>query len=130
MHIPCRLAHLACLVLVLGAAPCASALIVGGKGNAPMKDNDWPAGAVDVANLKSRVGWWEGPLGGKQCFQYRGDTQTFQRALDLFAQIKAPELDVIVHEGPNGSDFLKDERDPKSDTSVDWALTLWNPESW
>ena len=36
------------------------ALIMTGKGE-PVTDAGWPAGALAVANLKSRLGWWEGP---------------------------------------------------------------------
>src|SRR5712691_13249017 len=105
MHVSCRFAHLICLVLILAGAPCASALIMVSRGNAPVQDNHWPTGALEVANLKCRVGFWEGPPlgGGQHCFQYRGDTKTFNDALDKFTHITAPELEVIVHEGRNSS---------------------------
>ena len=67
------------LLLLLSATP-APALIMVGKGNAPVADSGWPAGALDVANLKTRVGWWEGPPfgGGEWTFLYRGDTAALE----------------------------------------------------
>ena len=51
----------------------AFALITGGLGNDPVRDAGWPLGAVDVANLKTRVGWWEGPpFGGGPSTAGRG----------------------------------------------------------
>ena len=108
------------------------ALIQVGRGNAPVQDNGWPDGALEVANLKSRVGWWEGPPfgGGEHQFLYRGDTTTFQQALDAFAAIRAPALDLVVHDGPHESPFLKLGEDTKTETRVDWTFTVWRPESW
>ena len=108
-----------------------SALITVGRGNSPVPDGNWPAGSLDLANLKSRVGWWEGPPfgGGQHQFLYRGDEAILQAAIDLFAKIRAPELRVVVHEGPHESQFLRDDKDPKSDTSVDFTFTVWNPRS-
>src|SRR5436309_3316947 len=51
---------LAALVLLMFVTR-AHALILVHKGNDPTADHDWPAGAVDVANLKTRAGYWEGP---------------------------------------------------------------------
>src|SRR5947209_19599947 len=87
----------------------ALALIVVGRGNDPVHDNNWPAGSMEVANLKTRVGWWEGPPfgGGEHTLLYRGDEAAFQAALDAFARIKAPRLDLFVHDGgPAESTFL------------------------
>src|SRR5829696_5014347 len=121
----------ACLV-VLVLATAAQGLIRVGRGNDPVKDNNWPAGAVELANLKTRVGWWEGPPfgGGQHNFLYRGDTKAFQEALDLFAKIRTPEMRVFVHPGTQESPFLRDEKDPKADTGVDWSFTVWTPESY
>ena len=65
------------LVLVLGLLMLASpveALILTGTGNQPVHDPGWPVGAVEVANLPSRIGWWEGPPfgGGEWHFEYPG----------------------------------------------------------
>ncbi|MDB5304134.1 MAG: hypothetical protein JWM97_1683 [Phycisphaerales bacterium] len=121
------------LILMMLLAGQAPALIIVGKGNDPVPDNNWPAGSLELANLKTRVGWWEGPPfgGGQHCFLYRGDAKALQEALDLFAKIRAPRLDVFVHDGgPSESGFLKDEKDPKASTRVDWSFTVWNPASW
>lgn len=121
-----------CLFILLLLTTAASALIMVGRGNAPVSDNNWPAGALEVANLKTRVGWWEGPPfgGGQHQFLYRGDAAAFQQAIDLFAKIRSPELRLVIHEGPQENQFLKDERDPKADTRVDWTFTVWNAQSW
>jgi hypothetical protein len=123
---------LAVVLFVLLLATAAQAMITVGKGNDPVPDQQWPAGAVGVANLKTRLGWWEGPPfgGGQTTFQYRGDTAAFQQALDLFAQVKAPARRLVVHAGPQDGSFLKDEKDPKADVRIDWTFTVWNAESW
>lgn len=127
-----RRLFLLCVAALLFFAGSAGALILVGRGNDPVRDNNWPAGSLELANLKSRVGWWEGPPfgGGEHCFLYRGDTAGFQTALELFAKIKSPELRLVVHEGPQRSSFLKDPKDVKSDDRYDWSFTVWNPESW
>ena len=123
---------LAMLVAFAIFAGWARALILVGRGNDPVRDDDWPAGSVDVANLKTRVGWWEGPPfgGGQHQFLYRGDEKALQGAIDLFAKIKSPKLRLVVQEGPQENQFLKDPKDAKSDTRVDWAFTVWNAERW
>src|SRR5216110_2115378 len=111
-------------VAVFAAFP-ASALILTGRGNQPVHDAGWPKGALEVSNLKARVGWWEGPPfgGGERQFLYRGDATQFQQALDLFAKIRAPRLELVVHEGPEENQFLKDVK------HVDWTFTVWDPRS-
>ena len=119
-------------VIFLTAAS-ASALILVGRGNAPVTDDGWPAGSLDLANLKTRVGWWEGPPfgGGQHNFLYRGDATAFQQSLDALAKIKAPRVELFIHDGgPAHTTFLKDDKDPKSDDRYDWSFTVWNPESW
>jgi hypothetical protein len=104
-----------------------------GKGNAPVADSGWPAGALDVANLKTRIGWWEGPPfgGGEWCFLYRGDTAALEEAIKTFAAIRAPAaLQLVLHEGPQNSPFMADPKDPKADSHYDWSFTVWNARSW
>jgi hypothetical protein len=50
-------------------------LVMVGQGNDPVNDAGWPTGALALANLESRVGWYEGPGfgGGQWTFAYRGD---------------------------------------------------------
>jgi hypothetical protein len=134
MHCPASFPRLGIFVaLIFLTAASASALIMVGRGNAPVTDNGWPAGSLDLANLKTRVGWWEGPPfgGGQHNFLYRGDVAAFQQALEALAEIKAPRVELFVHDGgPAHTTFLKDEKDPKSDDRYDWSFTVWNPESW
>jgi carboxypeptidase family protein len=110
----------------------APALILTGRGNQPVHDAGWPEGALAVANLKSRVGWWEGPPfgGGEYQFLYRGDTEAFNEALTMFRGILAPALDLVIHDGPQTNVFLKDSQDTNADTRVDWTFTVWVPASW
>lgn len=118
---------------VLLLANAAWAMILVGYGNDPVRDQNWPAGAVEVANLKRRVGWWEGPPfgGGEHTFLYRGDAVAFQQALETFAKVIAPDLQVFVWDGPFHSEFLKNNpKDPRSDTRVDWSFTVWNARQW
>lgn len=110
----------------------AEALIMVAKGNDPVQDRDWPQGAVEVANLKSRVLYWEGPPigGGQYQFQYQGDAAAFQEALDALAKIRAPRVELVIHDGPLHSHFLKDNKDPTADVHADWTFTVWIPASW
>src|SRR5690348_1330198 len=93
---------LSILIACIFALPI-QALILTFKGNAPVDDRGWPAGSVDLANLKTRAGYWEGPPfgGGRYVFEYQGDNKALQQAIDLLAKIKSPELRVIIHEGKN-----------------------------
>ena len=118
---------LAALVLLMFVTR-AHALILVHKGNDPTADHDWPAGAVDVANLKTRAGYWEGPPfgGGRYVFEYQGDNKALQEAIDLFARIKWPELRVIVHDGQNKGFFFNDEKN-KDAPGMDWSFTVWTP---
>jgi hypothetical protein len=122
----------AVLFLLVVTIP-AAALIMVGRGNTPVSDAGWPLGAVDVANLKTRIGWYEGPpLGGGQwCFLYRGDTAALNEALKALGAIRAPAgVQVVLHDGPQNCSFLGDPKDPRADTRYDWSFTVWVPESW
>ena len=121
-----------CYSTALLAPSPALALIQVGRGNVQVQDAGWPLGALDVANLKSRVGWWEGPPfgGGEWQFLYRGTTEEFVQALTNFAAIRAPALELVIHDGPQENQFLADDIDPKADTRVDWTFTVWVPASW
>lgn len=113
------------LVAGLLVAPCAHALILVGTGNKPVSDRHWPTGAVEVANLPTRIGWWEGPPfgGGQWHFEYAGDTAAFQQAIDTFAKIQAPALDLFVHDEGKNSFALKTNR-------LDWTFVIWDPRNW
>jgi hypothetical protein len=123
--------HLAPLLatLLLLAQPASALIMVGGKD--PVTDHDWPAGSLDLANHKSRLAWYEGPPfgGGEWTFLYRGDTATLNVLLTTFAQIKAPDLLLIVHDGVHNSSFLPADKNAKPDTTVDWSFTVWTPQN-
>ena len=126
-----RFALTAVACLLLASAP-AQALIEFTRGNAPVWDVNWRAGAVDVANLKCRVCVWVGPPfgGGMSNFIYRSDTDTFNKALELFAKVRAPSLELIVCDGPAECAMLKDDGDPNLDTRYDWDFVIWNVQSY
>ena len=107
-------------------------LITGDTGNRPTFDHNWPAGTLAVANLPSRVGYWEGPPfgGGEFQFLYRGDVAAVQTALDGFAAIHAPELRLVIHEGRHESFWLRRGDDEMTDSHVDWTMTVWDPRNW
>lgn len=107
------------------------ALIMVHKGNDPVTDREWPAGALEVANLKSRGGYWEGPPfgGGRWVFEYQGDVKALQEALDAFAKVKWPELRLVVHDGENGSSFIYREDKAKGGAGADWTFTVWTPRN-
>jgi len=123
--------------LVLAAALLmvvrANALIVSGTGS-PTYTNGWPEGAATVSNLKSCVGYWEGPPfgGGETHVQFRGDTEQFMQALTNFAAIRAPALDLVIHDGPMHGQFLELDKKsrPDTDSRVDWELVVWVSDSW
>lgn len=91
----------------------------------PVPDGPWPDGAVAVANLKSRFRYSSGD-GGDNEFLYRGDTAAFQLALATFAKIRAPKLELFVHEGPFEHWIAND----KNGKTIDWSYTLHDPETW
>ncbi len=121
--IPCAF-FLAALVLVLNDGRAGAMRSVGGAD--PVADGPWPDGAVDVANLKSRFRFSSGD-GGDDEFLYRGDTLAFQQALAVFAKVRAPALELVVHVGPFLHWIAKEGKD---DGHIDWAFTLYNPEEW
>jgi hypothetical protein len=124
-----RLVFAMLAVVVLAARP-AGALIEVFAGHAPMDDHNWPAGALAVVNLPTRVGGWEGPPfgGGQYCFQYRGDAAAFQQALDALAGVRAPAVNVCVHDGgPTEDPILAADH---GDAHYDWSFTVWDARSW
>ena len=121
---------LASIMLASLFALSAHALImVGGK--EPVTDHNWPAGSLDVANHKARLSYLEGPPfgGGEYTFQYRGDTATFNDILSRFVQIKAPDLLLVIHDGPGSNPVATREEKNKADSRVDFSFTVWTPEN-
>jgi hypothetical protein len=116
------------LLSFLFSLPARALVEVGGK--EPVRDQNWPVGTLDVANHKSRLIYHTGGLAGSPLtFLYRGNTETLSDVLAKFAQIKAPDLLVVVHDGVHESWLL--ERGPnkaKQDNTVDWSFAVWTPE--
>jgi len=135
------LTSLTAAFLLLAASGSSLALITGSHGNRPVENMGWPLGCEKVANLPSRLGWWEGR--GDYHFLYRcQDTTEFNQALEIFSAIRAPRpLQLVVHDGPEHSFWLKPGGDndlerlggglqEEEKTRVDWTFTVWNPASW
>ncbi len=123
------------LLLVAGFAwvpvPQTLALISGGTGSDPKPNMGWPLGCEKVANLSSRLAWWEGPPygGGNYHFEYRcKDTAELNQALVTFAAIRTPRLQLVVRDGPGESFWLKTGH--RGDPRIDWTFVVWRPESW
>jgi hypothetical protein len=112
----------------------AAARISGGTGNEPIKDHNWPAGAVDIFNFKGRVAYWEGPPrgGGHWRAECRGDAKQLSDVLAAFDRIKAKDKRVVVHDGVGQSFWLNPNRDPaKTEAAkIDWTFAVWDQESW
>lgn len=115
--------------LVLGLSNVGIALIeVGGDG--PVRGNGWPVGSVELANLPTRISYWVGPPlgGGMYNFEYHAEnTEQFNESLKVFAEIRAPRLELIVHNGPKKVGRASPSGQGKR---IDWTFTVWNPESW
>ncbi|MGB2822066.1 MAG: carboxypeptidase-like regulatory domain-containing protein, partial [Phycisphaerae bacterium] len=63
-------------------------------------------------------------------FLDRGDTDTFNKALEVFAKVRAPSLELIVSDGPAESRILRDDRVPKSNGRYDWDFVIWDVRSY
>jgi HEAT repeat protein len=113
------------LLALLFAPFAALASIESHVGNEPVKDPGWPEGALAVANLPSRVGWWERSPdeGGLRFFLYRGDAKALSELLTNFVAIRAPALELTIHDGP-----LIDKQ--CSDQRADWELLLCVATNW
>jgi protocatechuate 3,4-dioxygenase beta subunit len=96
---------------------------VGGKG--PVADGQWPDGCVAVANLPTRIAYSVGDSPDTD-FVYRGDTEDFQKALAAFAAIRAPVLELHVHDGPHPVAWVGN----GEKGHVDWMFTVNNVEEW
>ena len=120
---------LSALMLIALAETSYALIMVGGKD--PVSDKGWPAGSVDVANHKSRMSYFEGPPfgGGEYTFQYRGDAAVFNDVLAKFAQIRAPDLLLVIHDGPGKNNIATQEEISKGKDRTDWCFTVWTPEN-
>jgi 5-hydroxyisourate hydrolase-like protein (transthyretin family) len=104
------------------------------EGNSPIADPGWPLGAVEVANLPTRAAFLEfASLGGGSFqFLYRcRTTEAFNQALNAFASIRAPRLELVLHDGPRFGYFFEQWGPPSEpEDPIHWTFTVWNPESW
>jgi 5-hydroxyisourate hydrolase-like protein (transthyretin family) len=99
-------------------------------GDQPISDQGWPIGSVQLANLPTRVSYWVGPPfgGGMYNFEYHAEnTEQFNEALEVFAKIRAPRVELIVHNGPKKVGGSSPSGQGKR---IDWTFTVWNPDSW
>lgn len=93
----------------------------------PVKLWGCPTGAVEMANLPSRMSWMEGPPfgGGQWRFYYQcRTTAEFNHALRVFSRIRVTRLELVIH---NGS---ASEEDEKAADRTDWNFTVWVSEAW
>jgi hypothetical protein len=105
------------------------------RDNSPIMNMGWPLGAERVANLSSRFIYWAGASSGNGQYQflYRcSNTAQFNQSLKVFSEIRSPKLELVVHDGPEHSSYLKTSSgDETQDAArVDWTFTVWIPKSW
>jgi len=119
------------LGLVLFCAGTAHAMRGAVDGNEPVKDGPWPDGVAAVADLPSRFVYSVGDSLGVATdweFLYSGDADAFQQALLALAKVRAPAVELAIHNAPCTlwTAKLEEERG----RHVDWALTVWSAEGW
>ena len=123
-------------VVLGGARESRGHLISVVKGNKPVENMGWPLGTTNITNLKSRLGYIEGPPfgGGMYEFFYRcGNTAEFNEILKSFAAIRAPEVELVVHDGPEHVFWFEgdmNKRIPQPETRIDWKFLAWVPYNW
>ncbi len=92
----------------------------------PIRDEGWSKGAVEFANLPSRFRWFAVSGYGDHHFEYRGHTKAFLDALKSFAEIQAPQKELVIQDWPakpHWNAFGGGE-------DVDWRFTIWNPKAY
>ena len=120
---------LATAILIVSANP-AHALITGG-GDEEVNVGGLPDGALALANLPTRIAWWEGPPfgGGQYHYEYSGETLDLQKAVDLFAKVDASRKRVVIQAGEQES-FWLGIRDKTNKHPIDWRFVVWVPANW
>ena len=107
---------------------------IGGGGPEPFQhDPGYPKGSLKLANLKTRIAFWEGPPfgGGQYQFEYSGETADFQKALDLFVKIESKKKSLVVLEGQRPSFWLNaGAQKDKDKKMIDWSFMVWVPADW
>ena len=114
-----------CIVLAFSNVGI-SRILVGG--DRPIRDHGWPSGSLQLANLPTRISFWAGPSVGSgrfQQFEYHAkNTEQFNEALKAFAEIRAPKLELIVHNGPKKGGPIGN---PAERKRIDWTFTVGKP---
>lgn len=112
----------------------ANAMMSGSTGNEPVKNHFWPTGSEEVANLKTRVASWSGPIGTGDTFDYRArSTADLNEALVALAAVVVPRRELVLRNGPAESPWLKVMADRIKDAEgarIDWSFEVWQPVSW
>jgi len=129
-HCP-RIAGLLLAIALGGALPASALILV--FGTEPWHNDATPLGSEAVANLPGRIGGWEGPPygGGEFHFVYRcASTEAFNQAVQTFAAIRTPRLEIVLHNGPGHDPILAraDETDAAANV-IDWTFTVCQPAS-
>ena len=126
-----HLARIAVACLLLSLPVTCLGLVLVGDNDRPVTDGGWPLGCVEVGNLPTRVLWWAGNM---HQFLYRCEsTDEFNEALVALAAIRAPKVELVIHDGPEYSFWLRDDENAEQseeDTRVDFTFTVWNPAIW
>lgn len=122
------------LILLALVSHHANAMTSGCAGNDPVENHFWPTGSEGVANLKTRVAYWSGPLLVGDTFDYRAKSSVdLNEALKAFAKIAAPKRELILRNGPAESHWLKVSPAREKDTQgarIDWSFVVWQPYAW
>jgi hypothetical protein len=100
----------------------------------PMHSIDWPEGTEDLVNQSDRKHCAEGPPigGGDYSFFYRSaDTSSINKALEVFAKIRAPRLELILTDPPGPDPYGVWAREEDSNqTGIRWMFHIWGIERW
>jgi|GEM_PF-2487721 len=122
--------YLSTLLIVFTCASPALALITGGT-DGPMEVRGLPSGSLPLANLNTRIAWWEGPPfgGGQYHFEYSGRTVDLQEAIDLFTKVDSKRKQIVVRAGEQTS-FWLDHRDKEKKHIIDWQFVVWVSKNW
>lgn len=88
--------------------------VTGNEAQPAANYEDWP-GLIDVVNDPSRqlLCW----VNGNESLWYRGDTRALNRVLAKFAEVQAPDLQVVLRPGPGLAKSLDG-----ANVDVDWQV--------
>lgn len=123
-----RIALALCCFLL--AASGSFGLIVGIDPHGPRVQHiveNLPLGVEQVIGHPSCLEGWEGPPfgGGQYWFEYASrSVQDLNEVLRMFAAIHRPELELVIHDGP------QDPAEAPAKDTLQWHFTVWHPASW